>query len=347
MIAVLGYIFIRKYDVFLAVIRKFFSIVSPFIYALVIAYCLNPLMKLFEKKFKLKRGLAIALTYFTILGLIVLGFIYVIPNIVESIVSISSEIPKYAEIAQVRINNALKNEELHNLIEGIGLLDYLSVLSSRFGTILMDLLEGFIASVFLVTTSLVKIVLGFLIAIYVLLDKERLIKGTKILIYMLLKQEKGLKLLEWIKIYHSMVGLYIGTKAIDSAIIGCIALIGLLIIGAPYAVLLALFVGVTNMVPYLGPMVGQIVGTLIGLFVSPIMAITILIFLFSVQQFDAWYLDPKLIGAKVGVRPFFILLALTIGGGYFGVIGMLLASPTIATIKIFYDDQVAARFGDG
>lgn len=336
-----GYILIKNYNVLFTFVMGFLSIISPFIYALIIAYCLNPLMNIFEKRLKFKRGLSITLTYITMLSLIALVFIYILPNIINSIISMTSEVPKYVQIVQKWINTALKNENLYSLIKDVGLLDYLSVLSSKFGSTLMTILEGSISSIFSATASLVKIVLGFLIAIYVLLDKERLNRGTKILIYMLLKEDRGTCLIKWIKIYNKMIGLYIGTKAIDSAIIGTIALIGLLIMKAPYAGLLSLIVGVTNMVPYLGPLVGEIVGLFIGLFVSPMMAITMFLFLFILQQFDAWYLDPKLIGESVGVKPFFIILALTIGGGYFGIIGMLLASPTIATIKIFFDQKVA------
>lgn len=335
-----GYILIKNYNVLFTFIKGFFSIVSPFIYALVIAYCLNPLMNIFEKRLNFKRGLSVTLTYLTILSLITLCFIYILPNIVHSILSIAEEVPRYIEIVQGWINDALQNENLYKLTKDIGLLDYLSVLSSKSLTTLIVILEGSITSIFSITANLVKIVLGFLIAIYVLLDKEKLINGTKILIYMAFKEERGSSLINWVKIYHKMIGTYIGIKAIDSIIIGFISLVGLLIIKAPYAGLIALFVGITNMIPYLGPLAGEIVGAFIGIFVSPMMAVTIFLFLFTVQQFDAWYLDPKLIGESVGVRPFFIILALTIGGGYFGIIGMLLASPTIATINIFYDKKV-------
>ncbi|MBM7870817.1 putative PurR-regulated permease PerM [Clostridium pascui] len=338
---VVGYIIIKNYNVFFTFITKFSSIISPFVYALIIAYCLNPLMNIFEKRLKFNRGSSITLTYITVLSLVILAFIYILPNIINSIISMTSEVPKYMQIVQRWINTALQNENLYDLIKDVGLLDYLSVLSSKFGSTLMTILEGSVSSIFSATASLVKVVLGFLIAIYVLLDKERLKRGAKILIYMLLKEERGNCLISWVKIYNKMIGLYIGTKAIDSAIIGTIALVGLLIMKAPYAGLLSLIVGVTNMVPYLGPLVGEIIGLFIGLFVSPMMAITMFLFLFVLQQFDAWYLDPKLIGESVGVKPFFIILSLTIGGGYFGIIGMLLASPTIATIKIYFDQKVA------
>ena len=90
------------------------------------------------------------------------------------------------------------------------------------------------------------------------------------------------------------------------------------------------------MIPYFGPFVGEVMGLLINVFVSPTKGIIVFLTLFLLQMFDGWYLDPKLIGDKVGVRPFWIIYAVVIGGGFFGPIGMLLASPTAATIKIYY-----------
>lgn len=337
-----GYIFTKNYQLILGFARGFLSNVTMFIYGLLIAYALNPLMKFFQKRLNIKKGLAIALTYVIISGLIVLIFRFGLPSIIDSIISLTSEIPKYIEIIQGWINSALKNEALGSLIKDVGILDYLTVLSSKFGTILIGILQDSISSIFAITTNLVKFILGFILSIYVLIDKEKFIAGAKTITYMVLKEEKGNRFIEWVRIYHKMVGLYIGTKAIDSSIIGAISFITMLIIKAPYPGLIALFVGVTNMVPYVGPLVGEIFGAFVGIFVSPMKALTIFLCLLAIQQFDGFYLDPKLIGGKVGVRPFFIILGLTIGGSYFGVVGMLLASPTMATLKILYDRRVAA-----
>ena len=94
---------------------------------------------------------------------------------------------------------------------------------------------------------------------------------------------------------------------------------------------------VTNMIPYIGPFIGEAVGVFISIFVSFDLAIKTFILLFIIQQFDAWFLDPKLIGNKVGVKPLILIFAVVLGGGLFGISGMLLASPTAATIKYIYD----------
>ena len=340
LIALVGYKLIDNYQMFLNLISTTISVISPFIYAMVFAYCINPIMNLFERRLKMRRGLSIFSTYLLIGGAIVIGSLYIVPSIVDSIISITSEIPGYMETVQGWINEALKNQNFYELINSTGLLDNISVISGNMSSIIIGILNGSVSSIVSITTNVVKIGFGFLISIYILLDKERFITEVKTITYMILKEEKGTKLICLVRTYHEMIGKYIGTKAIDSAIIGVLAFFGLMVIGAPYTPLLAIVVGVTNMIPYFGPFVGEVVGAAVGLFVSPAMAVTIFIFLLALQQFDAWYLDPKLIGDKVGVKPFYIILAVTIGGGFFGPIGMLLASPTMATINIYYERKV-------
>lgn len=342
LVGFIGYKFIDNYEYIFTVLKSFYSIVTPFIYALVFAYVLNPVMKLFEKRFKLKRGLSILLTYVSILGIIALIAVFVVPNIMDSIVSMISEVPWYMTTVQDWINKLMENKDIYSALKETGLVDYLSAITSKTGSMVVGMLESSISSIFVIATNMVKIILGFLIAIYVLLDKEMFKEHAKLIICMIFKRERGEKIVGWIKLYNKMIGMYVGTKALDSLIIGLLALVGLVVMRAPYSILIALVVGFTNMIPYFGPLVGEIVGGVVGIFVSPTMALMIVIYLLILQQFDAWYLEAKLVGKKVGVRPFLIILAVFVGGGLFGPVGMILGSPTMATIKIMYDKKVEA-----
>jgi predicted PurR-regulated permease PerM len=335
---VIGYKIIDNYDYFFNIVNKILSIISPFIYAMICAYVLNPVAKFFEEKFKMKRVMAIAITYCMIVTLVIIILFFTIPSIIDSILNITVEIPEYMEVVQKWINTILENEKIKTLLIQAGLLNKFEEISNQIGTLIMELLQYLAVYLVSFTSNLVNLVLGFLISMYVLADKEKFVKGAITITYMILKEEKGTKLISFIKTYNKMIGIYIGIKAIDSAIIGVIALTGLLIVGAPYAPLLALVVGVTNMIPYFGPLVGEIVGGVVAIFISPMKALIVVILLICIQQFDAWYLDPRLIGKKVGISPFGIILGVTIGGGLCGPIGMLLGSPTIGTIKIYYEN---------
>lgn len=340
LIAFIGYKIIDNYAVYLSVFKEFLTAITPFIYALIFAYILNPIMKLFEKRLKLKRGLAVGLTYLIVLGIIVIIGLYGIPNIIDSIVSITKEIPNYINTVQEWVNSALKNDKFYELMQDSGVLQSLTSLSTRAGTILVSLLEGAGGSLVTITTNLIMFGFGFLVSIYILLDKEKFIKQAKILLMMLIGESRGNSILNLTRTYNHMIGRYIVIKALDSLIIGTISLVGLVILKLPYAILLAVVVGFTNMIPYFGPFVGMLTCATVAIFISPWKALAVFIFLLALQQFDAWYLEPKLVSGKVGVGPFWVILGVTIGGGFFGPLGMILASPTMATIKIYYDKVI-------
>jgi len=337
LMGIVGYKIIDNYDYFFNIGKKVVSIMSPFIYCMICAYILNPVVSFFEKRFKMKRVMSIAITYFIIVTLIFIILIYTIPSLIDSILNITQEIPNYMEVVQKWIDSLLKNERIKGLIIQAGFFNKFKETSSQMGSVAIGLLQNSAMYLLSFTSNLVNVILGFFISIYVLADKEKFVRGARTVTYMIFKEEKGMQLISFIRTYNKMIGTYIGIKAIDSAIVGLIALVGLFAVGAPYAPLVALVVGVTNMIPYFGPLVGILVGSIFAIFVSPMKALIVFVLLLCIQQFDAWYLDPKLIGNKVGISPFGIILGVTIGGGFFGPVGMLLGSPTIGTINIYYE----------
>ena len=337
LIGIIGYKIIDNYNYFFNIITKGLVILSPFIYALVCAYILNPIVKLFEKKFNLKRGISIGLTYIILIGIIFIGLFFTIPSLIDSILNITSEIPNYIAKFQDWINIGLSNDRINEIITQSGLLDNIQDIATNIGNVSINILQNFAVYLISLTSNLVNIVFGFLISIYVLIEKDNIVKIAKTIMYMILKEKNGTRLLTFIRTYNKMIGVYVGIKAIDSMIIGILALIGLMVLKVPYAPLLALIVGITNMIPYFGPLVGIVVSSVVTIFYSPLQALIVALMLFALQQFDAWYLEPKLIGKKVGVSPLAIIFGVTLGGGILGPVGMILGSPTMATARIYYN----------
>ncbi len=340
LIGVVGYKLIDNYDYFFNVLNKGISILSPFVNAFIIAYILNPIVSAIEKYFNLKRSLSIAITYIMLIGVIFIILFFSIPSVVDSILNITAEIPTYIAKSQEWINMGLENDRINELITQAGIMNNIKDLATQVGNISVNILQGFAIYLLSLTSNVVNVVFGFLISIYVLADKDKLLKMARTIIFMILREKNGKRVINFIRIYNNMIGTYVGIKAIDSAIIGFIALIALLILGAPYAPLLAVIVGVTNMIPYFGPLVGIIISATVTVFSSFMISIMVIIVLFGLQQFDAWYLEPKLIGKKVGVSPLAIIFGVTLGGGMLGPVGMILGSPTMATIRIYYNRMV-------
>ncbi|NME82430.1 AI-2E family transporter [Clostridium sp. SM-530-WT-3G] len=343
LIAIVGYKLIDNYSYFFKVVDKGISILTPFIYALICAYVLNPIVNGIEKKFHINRGISILITYIMLIAVIFIILFFTIPSLVNSIINITAEIPMYITKSQEWINEAIKNERIHELISQAGLLNNIKDLAAQIGNISMDILQGSAKYLVSMTSNVVNVVLGFLISIYVLADKDKLLKIVRTITFMVLREKNGERVINFVRIYNKMIGTYVGIKAIDSAIIGTISLIGLLILRVPYAPLLAVVVGITNMIPYFGPLVGIIVSGTVTIFSSLILSIIVMIMLLCLQQFDAWYLEPKLVGKKVGVSPLAIIFGVTLGGGILGPIGMILGSPTMATVRIYYH-KIFAKF---
>ena len=180
-LAFVAYKIVDNYSVYFSFIKKFLVVITPFIYAFIFAYILNPVMKFFEKRLKFNRGGAVAITYIIVAGILALIGIFVIPSLIDSIISITKEIPTYVNTVQEWVNSALKNDKIYTIMKDAGVLSTLTTLSSKIGTVIMTILENTAGSLLTITTDIIMFFFGFLISIYVLLDKERFIKQSKIL----------------------------------------------------------------------------------------------------------------------------------------------------------------------
>lgn len=329
---------LRNFDAISEKVLGLVSIVEPFVYAFIIAYVLNPLVKLFEKVYGGKRGISVLSTYATLALLVVMISVYIFPKIWENIYDLYTNFPMIVREVREWTVELGSNEKVQTALALLGIGD---LKADAIFIKISEYIQSYSAYMIKATVSTAVVVgkwlFALLVSIYVLVYKEQY---KAFFIKIMLKffgKRKSRKFFRLSKTIHKMIGMYIGTKAIDSMIIGGIALVGLSIMGSPFVFLLSFIVFVTNMVPYFGPFVGMAVTFSVHLFYSPELAITSLVFLFLLQQFDAWFLDPKMIGNKVGLNPFMVILAVTVGGGLYGPVGMLLATPIMATIKIYFD----------
>lgn len=326
---------INNYKYFLNGFNSLYSVLSPFIFAFIFAYILNPIMNLFEKRLKLNRKLSIALTYVSIIAGLVLIGVSLIPKIYNNLIDISRNLPSFVTDIQNWGDSLIaKNKAINDIANNVHLEP--EMILSKAKDLLANGLNVMLSSTISFTSIFIKVVLGFLISIYVLYDKEKFIGVGRKSIYLIFREKWGRRIIEFIKNIHKLIGVYIGIKGLDSLIIGIIAFVGLSILRCKYSIIVAIIVGVTNMIPYFGPFIGMVTGFLVNIFFSPFTAFIVFIFLFALQQFDAWYLDPKLIGNRVGLSPYFVILAVTIAGGFYGPIGMILAVPVMAVIKIYW-----------
>ena len=322
----------------------FISYISSFIWAFGIAYLLNPIMVSIEKKFHTKRALTLLIMYICVISILFFSVTILTPNIGVSIRELADSTPGYISKTQAWFSN---NMDKVQLLDKYGLTKYLEESTSTFMSKLTEYLNTGINFAFLTavgfTSSFMKFLLGFVVSLYLLEDKENLIRNIKRLIYAILKKENADGFLNFCKEANFIFSGFVLGKFIDSVIIGIICFVGLSILKMPYVILISLIVGVTNMIPYFGPLIGMIPAFFITLLDSPVKAFWVLLFIIILQQFDGLYLGPKILGKSVGLSPLLIILSVLIGGGTFGVLGMFLAVPTMAIVILLAERFINRR----
>ena len=197
-----------------------------------------------------------------------------------------------------------------------------------------------------VISWVVDITIAIIVSVYMLIDRNRLITNFRKLIYAVMKRDKADKLLGTLSECNKIFGSFIIGKTIDSVIIGFMCFAFMTIIGLKYAILISVIVGITNMIPYFGPFIGAIPGVIILLTADFKQAVIFAVLILALQQFDGLYLGPKILGDSTGLRPLWIIFAITIGGWAAGPIGMFLGVPCVAVIAFLVQNKIDRKLSE-
>lgn len=333
----------------IAELSRFIRVLMPFIIGVVLAFLISPMVEsiknllnrfLFRKKHqKACKYTSVALSYLILLGILAVTIIYVVPQISESIRELTKSLGSgYNYI----MNNTAEIQEKYPFLpmEDIKQLLKKVVPENIFGygtdlaKFIFPYIYSFSASFI---SAIIDIVFAIVISCYIILDKNKIVKQIRRVIFAFTSKNKApLIWSTFIECNHIFNGFLYG-KTIDSLIIGILSLIVMTVIQLPYALLLSVIVGVTNMIPYFGPFVGAIPGVIIYLVIEPKYAIIYVIMILVLQQFDGLYLGPKILGDLTGIKPLWVIFGITVGGAYFGVLGMFLGVPAVAVIMHIID----------
>lgn len=334
-----------KWDSTLSHVKSLLRTLSPFLYGFAIAYFIDPLVSTLEKKvlfkvahIKLKRGLSILASYIIVFGFIVLILSFVIPQVISSIQEIA-KLPIFDSdyIKQVLENGSIAIFRTGYSIDLTLVSGYINdnVLStfSTLSSVLKNFAPVIVGNLAIFTTGLLNLVIGFIVAVYLLMNKEGSLHTARKFIFAVFPPKKSIFIINLSKESNTIFLNFILGKLLDSLIIGIICFIGLLLLKYPYALLLSVIVGITNVIPFFGPFFGGGIGFVILLFINPIQALWYMLFIFILQQFDGNILGPKILGDSTGLSPFWVIFAILLFGKFFGIIGMFLGVPITAVIK--------------
>lgn len=345
------------------VFQSILSVFMPFIYGFILAYILSfpynffndrCFVKIGTKRKKLnvlKKPLSLVCSYILFFGIITFLIGILVPELSKSITKLVNDIPTYAQsierfasdfIIMVRekfgydLYDAENYNQIVNFLTGKDAQQFLQNFIQNLFPATLNIAEGFI-------TGLYNWIIGIVVSIYMLSSKDKLCRQSRAVVVAYFKIETSKKILQVTDLCNKKCGKFIIGKIIDSAIIGVICFIGMTIFKFDYALLISVIVGVTNVIPFFGPFIGAIPCAFLLLLIDPIQSLWFVVFVIILQQFDGNILGPKILGETVGISGFWILFSVIVGGGLFGLPGMLLGVPVFAVIYTLIDDSVTKR----
>lgn len=350
---VLFYLAISQINIFTEKINYILVIMQPFIIGFSIAYIINFLLNFYERRFfetkyikklrlKSKRGLGLILSYITTFLIISLFFKFLLPQLMESIVGLVNDIPLYISKTTKFANEAIEKLHIEDeyskfLIENFNnLINYII----KFVTNLIPALGGALANI---ASSIWNVVLGIIISVYLLKDKEKLCALSKKTTYGLFPKSYADEVVILIDRSNSIFGRFFVGKIIDSLIIAILTFFILTIFKMPYTILVSVIVGITNIIPFFGPFIGAVPSFVIILFVSPVQALWFLLIIFFIQQLDGNVIGPKILGDSIGISAFWILFSILVAGKLLGIIGMVIGVPLFAVLYSIVKDYIEGR----
>lgn len=359
---IICYFAFLRFDYISELVGKILDIIRPIIYGLVVAYLLNPIVKSVEKYVKrllgkgiknekwlqkIGRSTGILVAFIVAAAVVTALFNMVIPELIKSIGDLFKTLPGQIEefvdyVSKLQEGDQPINKFLENVLrQGSETLEEWAKTDLLKQTNI--LMTSAAVGVINVISEVFDIFVGLIVAVYVLFSKELFQNQCRKIIYALMPAKRANLTLHIARKSNEMFGGFIIGKIIDSAIIGVLCFIGVSFMKMPYALLVSVIVGVTNVIPFFGPYIGAIPSSILILLADPIKGVYFIIFVLLLQQLDGNVIGPKILGDSTGLSAFWVVFAILLGGGLFGIVGMIIGVPTFAVIYYIVKLFVAQR----
>ena len=344
-LSILFFFLLYRYQGFGSAISNLLGILAPFVYGTAIAYLLKPVCNTYDsflqahlpqKQKKLAKGLAVAGSIITALLIVYLLFIMVIPQLVNSILTLATTLPGQIDSFIVWLEEFFaRDPELQQLISS-GYETISDALEEWTRTTLMpwlrDILGGVGLSMLNFLVVLKDLFIGLIVAVYLLMSRHKFSRQARMVLYSIFKKDWADRIQEELHYADKMFEGFINGKLLDSFIIGIICYIFTMLFGIKNALLISTIIGVTNIIPFFGPFIGAIPSILLILIDHPIKAVWFTIFVLVLQQFDGNILGPKILGNSTGLSSLWVLFSILLFGGMWGFVGMIIGVPLFAVI---------------
>ena len=346
-LSIIFFFLIYRFDGFGDAISTLTGILMPFIYGAVIAYLLKPVcntIEAFLRRFipEKMKGLinALSVTFTILFGLLLVYalFMMIVPQLITSVTTLyytaQRNFAKFVQWAN-HVEFFEQNTQIMDLLNSA--YDTVStsidtLVKTKLLPSMQNILSGAALGVLNVVVVLKNLIIGIIVAVYMLASRKRFVQQGKMVLYSVVKPRWASLITEEVKYADRMFGGFINGKILDSAIIGVLCYIGCLIFKFPSALLVSVIIGVTNVIPFFGPFIGAIPATLLILIQNPIKALWFVLFVLVLQQLDGNIIGPKILGNTPGLSSFGVLVAILLFGGLWGFVGMIVGVPLFAVI---------------
>ena len=332
-------------------ISRFLKIISPVLWGILLAYLIyipeRKIEKAFQKsKFRVFnkhfRKWGIVTTYLIVLLILIILINVIWPVLLESINEFISNFQNYYTRI-IKLYNDLpsdsifKNDKVYDALKEIQNIDLKQYFS-------FDSINGYIQGAYSIARSIFNIFVSFIVSVYILSEREQILKFIKRLIKISSKPNTYKFIEKYFNDSNKVFFRFIESQFVDAIIVGILASIVMKIMGVKYAILLGAIIGVFNMIPYFGAIIAIAFSGIITLMTGGVSkTIFMLIVVIILQQLDANIINPKIVGNSLKISPLLVIMAVTIGGAYFGVIGMFLSVPVVAVLKILLNDYIDSK----
>lgn len=326
------------------------SITISFIFGFFIAFVLSPICSFIENKILLKLKLkkrtsrvissliAMTLAIFALTAFVVIS----LPQLTESVIKLMNLLPNYLNTAEKISEQLLMQLNIDQTLADL-LAGYSDELFSRVINIASQYLPEILNFSIRFGSTILKVIIGLAIALYIMIDKERFARQFTKISYAFFSKDNAEKLIDFSRVSANVFNRFIIGKALDSLIIGLLTYIGLMILRMPFALLLSVIIGVTNMIPVFGPFIGAVPGVFILFIVDPILVVWFVLFVLLIQQIDGNIIGPAILGDSLGLPTLWIMFAIIVGGGFYGVLGMFFGVPVFAVIYFYIKKSTEKR----
>ena len=357
--AALLVLILMKFDQVWGAVSTVAGTVAPVFYGIAIAYILNVFVHFFEdvafRPFrdskskawaKVRRPLSVALAYLVVALVIVFIAAFIIPGMVESLSVLADTVqqnaPVYFNNAMAWLNNFAQENDLTFIEEFLAGFNWSTLLSSL-TEVLRDFLSSLVGVTFNGASGVFAAVMGFIFSVYMLMGKEKLLRGVKSSLLAFLPKAAARKVGQVATLTNKVFFNFIRGQLLECVILGSLCYVGMSILRLDYALLISSVVALGALIPILGAYIGAAVGVIILLLVHPLDAVIFLVFLLILQQVEGNLIYPRVVGSSIGLPPLWTLFAVVFWGGVLGIPGILFGTPATAVLYRLFRSSVRAR----